>query len=283
MRTKIFNIIFLKGLILGSSIFLFLLLGLSSSAQKQFVLKSTFLSSPDTSWVFMPSVSKEFPLDKYPVVILLHGYGGNYKQWNSITDLQTLANKYECIVVCPDGLKDSWYFDSPILKDSKFETFFLKEYLPYLKENYSVDTTGIFISGLSMGGHGAMYLFLRNPDLFASAGSTSGVLDLHASSLKYSSLSDKLGEYNKDSTLFSKFSCTNYLKNIKFTTKPIIFDCGNKDHLYQSNKAFKELCDSLYINAFYFSFPGRHNRMYWRESIHWHFEFFNRIYLNGLE
>ncbi len=252
-------------------------------AQQNFVLESNFISAPDTSIVFLPNINSEFSQEKLPLVILLHGYGGNYKQWSNIVDLQSLSNKYNCIIVCPDGLKDSWYFDSPIQRDSKFESFFIKQYLPFLKKNFKVDTNAIFISGLSMGGHGALYLFLRHSELFASAGSTSGTLDLNYSSLKYSSLSDKLGEYNEHKDRFMNYSCINYLDKIKFTDKPIIFDCGNLDHLYQANKLFKQKCDSLRVNAFYFSFPGRHNRMYWRKSIEYHFIYFNRIYLNALE
>lgn len=263
------------------SIFLFLVIILSNRfiiAQDIFVVKTTYLANADTSYVFFPKKKQTFIEQKTPIVIMLHGYGGDYKQWNNITDLQSYANKYNIIIVCPDGGKDSWYLNSPKKRESQFESFFIKDYLPYLKENLSIDTNGIFITGLSMGGHGAMYLFLRHHELFASAGSTSGVLDLNASGLKYSSLSNCLGQYETNKEIFNNYSSINLLQNIKFTNKPIIFDCGNKDHLYAANNAFKEKCDSLYINTFYFSSPGRHNRMYWKESIAWHFEFFDKIY-----
>ncbi|MCK5847345.1 MAG: prolyl oligopeptidase family serine peptidase [Bacteroidales bacterium] len=260
---------------------LFLLFwNLTTNAQKTFVVETNYLPHADTSMVFYPKQNHTFIKQNTPIVIMLHGYGGDYKQWSKITDLQSYANKYNCIIVCPDGGKDSWYFDSPIQRNSKFESFFINDYLPYLKENLTIDTNGIFITGLSMGGHGAMYLFLRHHELFASAGSTSGVLDLNASGLKYSSLSNKIGEYETSKGLFDKYSSINLLENIKFSEKAIIFDCGNKDHLYQANKDFKDRCDSLYINAFYYSFPGRHNRKYWKESIAWHFEFFNKTYNN---
>jgi len=264
-------------------VIIFLSIGFKSTAQDIFIVQTDHLPNADTSIIYYPKQRQTFIEQKTPIVVMLHGYGGNYKQWSKITNLQSYANEYNCIIVCPDGGKQSWYFDSPIKQESKFESFFIEDYLPYLKENLSIDTNGIFITGLSMGGHGAMYLFLRHPELFASAGSTSGVLDLNASGLKYSSLSNYLGEYDTNKARFDNHSSINLLKNIKFTEKPIIFDCGNKDHLYQANKAFKEKCDSLYIKAFYFSFPGRHNRTYWKESIHWHFEFFNRIYLRRIE
>ncbi|RLD45441.1 MAG: esterase [Bacteroidetes bacterium] len=266
------------------SLVLFLIFWNSTSyAQKTFVVETQYLVKADTSYIFYPKQKQTLFEQNTAVIIMLHGYGGDYKQWSKITDLQSYANKYNCIIVCPDGGKDSWYFDSPRQRNSKFESFFIKDYLPYLKSNFSIDTNGIFITGLSMGGHGAMYLFLRHPKLFASAGSTSGVLDLNASGLKYSSLSNRLGEYNDNKAIFDLYSSINLLESIKFSDKPIIFDCGNKDHLYNSNKAFKDRCDSLYINATYFSFPGRHDRKYWKESIAWHFEFFNNVYLKELK
>jgi S-formylglutathione hydrolase FrmB len=254
---------------------------LSANAQKQFVLQSKYLASPDTSWIFLPA-NQEL-IGKLPVVIMLHGYGSNYKQWNQIINLQDYSNHYQCIIVCPDGQKDSWYFDSPVEQTSQYEHFFVEDFFPYLKQHYEVDTTAIFITGLSMGGHGALYLFMKHPELFASAGSSSGTLDLTASSQKDFSLSKKLGTYTQNTERFKSYSCLHLLPNIQSSTKPILFDCGNHDHLYQANQAFKTKCDALNVNAFYFSFPGEHNAEYWKESIQWHFEFFSRIYLNNLE
>ncbi len=46
---------------------------------------------------------------------MLHGHSGDYKQWSEIVDLKYYANKYNFLIVCPDGNFDSWYVDSPIL------------------------------------------------------------------------------------------------------------------------------------------------------------------------
>lgn len=251
--------------------------------QGLFVLKTQLLENPDTVAFYLPKGYSPMADKKYPVVFMLHGYGGDYKQMGRIINLQNMANNYDFIIICPDGQKDSWYFDSPTQRNSEFETFFTHDLVPYIKSEFKVDTSALFITGLSMGGHGAMYLFLRHSNLFAAAGSTSGVLDLNASSLKYSSLSNRLGMYNQNIARFNSYSAINMLDSIKFTESPIIFDCGNGDHLYQANKNFKDACDSLHVNAFYFSLPGRHNRAYWRESLPLHFRFFYQVYLLGLK
>jgi len=264
-------------------IFLFIAWSFSLKAQGLFVLKSQLLENPDTVAFYLPKGYSPMEKKNYPVVFLLHGYGGDYTQMGKIINLQNIADSYGFIIVCPDGQKDSWYFDSPTQKNSEFETFFFQDLLPYITHEFRIDTNALFITGLSMGGHGAMYLFLRHSNSFAAAGSTSGVLDLNASSLKYSSLSNRLGEYNQQQSRFDSYSAINLLDSIKFTEKPIIFDCGNRDHLYEANKDFKDACDSLHVNAFYFSFPGRHNRAYWRESLPLHFRFFYQVYLLGLK
>ncbi|RLD65801.1 MAG: esterase [Bacteroidetes bacterium] len=270
----------IRALLLSLSLILF---SFSIQAQGLFVIKTQLLENPDTVAFYLPKGYSPMAKKKYPVVFMLHGYGGNYKQMGTIINLQNMANSYGFIIVCPDGQLDSWYFDSPSQKNSEFETFFFHNLMPYVKNEFNIDTSAIFITGLSMGGHGAMYLYLRHSTWFAAAGSSSGVLDLNASSLKYSSLSTRLGEYKQQRSRFDSYSAINLLDSIKFTDKPLIFDCGNMDHLYQANKDFKEACDSLHINAFYFSFSGRHNRAYWRESLPMHFRFFYQVYLLGLK
>ncbi len=65
---------------------------------------------------------------KYPVVYLLHGYGGNYRNWiTRVPQIQTLADQHQLMIVCPDGAIGSWYFDSPIDSSYRYETFVSKE------------------------------------------------------------------------------------------------------------------------------------------------------------
>lgn len=44
--------------------------------------------------------------------------------------------------------------------------------------------TARLITGLSMGGHGAMYIAARHPELYAAAGSKSGVMNIHTKTWK---------------------------------------------------------------------------------------------------
>lgn len=249
----------------------FILLSFSVSAQDQLIYQSKNLPKSDTTWVFTPKNYKKTV--KAPVIFLLHGYSGNYKQWNNIMNAQKYADQYGFIIVCPDGLFSSWYLNSPAKPDLQFENFFFDELYPDIKKKYNVDDQNIFISGLSMGGHGALYLFIKKPELFSGAGSTSGGIRLSDGFGKYG-LGELLGNPPADSELWKKYSVYEQITQLKGNPKPIIFDCGSSDMFYASNNLLKQKCDSLKLNATYISQPGNHNKAYWAKSIQQQFEFF---------
>ncbi|RYG20430.1 MAG: esterase [Chitinophagaceae bacterium] len=258
-------------LVLACFLFLY---GCVALAQDQLVYKSKNLTKPDTTWVFKPQNYQQ--KEKLPVLFLLHGYSGNYKQWDKIMDAQKYANEYGMIIVCPDGLFSSWYINSPVKSDMQFESFFFDELFPDIKAKYKIDAANVFISGLSMGGHGALYLFIKHPELFKSAGSTSGGIQLSDGFGKYG-LGEILGNPPATSELWQKYSVTTLIDQLKGNKKPFIFDCGSDDFFYQSNNALKQKCDELKLNATYISQPGAHNRAYWAKSIKQQAEFFKAL------
>ena len=252
------------------------------SAKKQHVLTSKFISKADTVWVFTPANYAANPAKSYPLVYLLHGWSGSYHQWNDIMDCQKYADEYGFIIVCPDGLYDSWYINSPAIKESQYADFFFKDLFPFVTKNYRVDSKNVFITGLSMGGHGALYLFEQNPELFRSAGSISGVLDLTNSRNDYR-ISEYLGLKNdaSDEKVLKTYSVVGNSGKIAASGKEIIFSCGVDDPFYKVNNEFRAKCDESKIDATYISNPGAHNYPYWKYNIASHFDFFkNQIQSN---
>ncbi len=238
------------------------------------IVKSQYIASADTVLVFCPE--NHSPDSVFPVVYLLHGYGGNYSSFSNFLNLQWLANKYQFIIICPDGLKDSWYFDSPQRENSSWEQFYFNELYPLINRKYPVDSTNIFITGYSMGGHGAMYLFLRNTAKFRAAGASSGVMDLNQSRLKKTSIASHLGSWPDSAQKFLQYSSISYLENLKKAQKEIIFDCGTEDYLQKANQTFYEKCMELELPVYFIEMEGDHNAQYWKESFLWHFSFFAR-------
>lgn len=247
------------------------ILSASVYAQEQHVFQSKNLAKPDTVLVFKPK--KLTANDKPQMIFLLHGYNGNYKQWDSFINAQRYADMYNFVIVCPDGLIGSWYLNSPADKKSQYENFFFDELYPEMVSKYNADERKIFITGLSMGGHGAMHLFIKRPELFASAGSTSGGVSLRDFSKKYG-LSTLLGSKSQDDKVWDEFSVVTNIRKLQGNPKPFIFDCGSDDFFYKYNNELKQICDELKLNATYISQPGAHNKGYWRKSIKQQFDFF---------
>lgn len=259
------------------------IMSLSANAQEKWVLRSERLAKPDTILAFKPAAYS--PIKKWPLVYLLHGYSENYKQWSQTTDLQKLADQYSMIIVTPDGFT-SYYINSPINKASRYEEFFFKELVPKVHRSFRIDEQNIFISGLSMGGYGALRYFILHPGYFNTAGATSGAFEIDYPGFRKVSrqfwqdermtddLTANLGDPATND--WSKYRLSTLLQQNPGFNKPFIVDCGTEDILFSNYQQLKRLADSLKIPAIFISQPGDHNTAYWRRSIEYHFVYFRQ-------
>ena len=219
--------------------------------------------------VVLPKSYAKSPDRRYPVVYLLHGFSGNYTTWAIKTkpDLNKIASKRNVIFVCPDG-GNSWYIDSPVIPDSKYETFTASELVEFVDKNYRTVASkrGRAIAGLSMGGHGALFLCFRHQDTFGACGSMSGTLDLRMN------VNDGkiavLGEYSKNRGAWDEHSVANNLHLLCRKNMPaVIIDCGTEDHLFpESEKVHREML-GMRLPHEYITRPGAHKRPYWNDAI----------------
>ena len=69
-------------------------------------------------------------------------------------------------IICPDGFYKSWYLNNANPALMQWRTFFWEECWPEMDRRYGLKADKTFIDGLSMGGHGAMNLFLDHPERF---------------------------------------------------------------------------------------------------------------------
>lgn len=216
---------------------------------------------------------------KYPLLFMLHGHGADYKQWSEIIDLHKYANKYNFIIVCPDGDYDSWYIDSPVDTSIKFETYFFNKLVPEIFNDYNIDKQNIFITGLSMGGHGAINLFLNHSEFFKSAGSTSGILDILPFPNNWG-IKNVLGDQETHRDNWIKHSAIYNLDKLKNSDKKFIVDCGIEDFAHDVNRSFRDSCEVKGIKINYIQTSGDHSYDYWSKSIVKHFEFFEELVKN---
>ncbi|OYX09133.1 MAG: esterase, partial [Algoriphagus sp. 32-45-6] len=120
----------------------------------------------------------------YPVIYLLHGGSGAFSDWHQkVTEpglVNRLADQYNLIIVTPGVGPASYYYDSPMMDSVRYETYMISELIPFVDKNYRTlaQKESRAITGLSMGGHGAMMLSAKHPELFVAAGTMSGVMNI---------------------------------------------------------------------------------------------------------
>lgn len=220
---------------------------------------------------------------KFNVVYLLHGYGGNYASWiKSVPMLTAEADRYNIIIVCPDGGIGSWYWDSPVEPAYQYETYVAKELVEWVDKQYStVDApAGRAITGLSMGGHGALYLAIKHPDVFGAAGSMSGGVDIRPFPLNWD-MAKRLGTYSTHAANWESHTVMNLLNRIEPNKLSLIIDCGTGDFFFAVNEQLhKEL---LYRNIKhdYITRPGVHNWEYWSSAVRYQLLFMQQFFDSG--
>lgn len=222
---------------------------------------------------------------RFPVLYLLHGAFGSYANWIiKVPHIKELADQYGMIVVCPDGGYTSWYFDSPIDSSFQYETFVSNELITYIDANYKsiADRKARAISGLSMGGHGALFLSFRHADIFGACGSTSGALHVSVITVGYG-VEKRLGDTEINKKYWNDWSVLNTIEQYPKDSLAILIDCGTEDRVMSMNRAVHEKMVKLKIPHDYIERPGEHNFIYWNKSIDYHFVFFNQFFKKNLK
>jgi S-formylglutathione hydrolase FrmB len=224
-------------------------------------------------------VVKPDSVARFPVVYLLHGYDGNERQWLSVKpDLPQIAEEKGIIFVLPDG-KNSWYLDSPLDSLSMYETFISVELISYIDKHYSTvaDRQHRAITGLSMGGHGALFNAFRHKDVFGAVGSMSGAVDIRQRGKNFG-LVTLLGSIETHRENWEQCSVLNRIADINSGELSIYIDCGREDFCFPLNEALHEALVKNGIDHEYTVRPGTHSYAYWRNSIDYHILFFHKYF-----
>jgi S-formylglutathione hydrolase FrmB len=196
--------------------------------------------------------------------------------------VKNLADQYNLIFVLPEGEVFSFYLDSPINKESQFESFIAKEVVEKIDSAYRTvrNSKGRVIAGLSMGGHGAIYLATRHPDLFCAAGSMSGALELSLSktSNNFRDLFVKiLGPEGSVPDLYAANSVVNMIDKIKINGLKLVIDCGVDDFLIDANREMHKRLVNAKAPHDYTERPGGHTWDYWQNSLPYQVLFFYNV------
>ena len=217
---------------------------------------------------------------KFPVVYLLHGYSGNYATWvKSFKEVSQQVDRYGFIAIGVDGNYSSWYFNSPIDPTFKYETYIIDELVPFIDKKYKTIASreGRAISGLSMGGHGSLYLSLKHQDVFGAAGSMSGGVDIRPFSEKWN-IKKRLGAINDFPDNWEKNTVVNLIELNQNNNLKLIIDCGVDDFFIDVNRELHQKMLALKIDHDYIERPGKHNIDYWENSLKFQLLFFYNFF-----
>lgn len=216
------------------------------------------------------------PGRKYPVVYLLHGAWGNYREWTQNTSTSEILRDKPLIVITPDGGQFGWYLDSPLEPSSKYESFITRDLVADVDTRFqtSATRTARGICGLSMGGHGALSLAAKHPQLFGSASSMSGILHLENHPGKWE-LDKRLGPVSAAAEEWSRHSVYHLVDQFTSAGIALLFDCGTSDSTgaVTDNRQAHERLSNRGIQHTYHEFPGSHDWKYWGGHLPEHIDF----------
>jgi enterochelin esterase-like enzyme len=197
---------------------------------------------------------------KYPVLYLLHGIGGDEKEWLNgghpevILDNLIADGKIEpMIVVLPNGraMKDDRaignIFDSARVKAfATFEKDLLNDLIPFIEKKYPViaDREHRAIAGLSMGGGQSLNFGLGNLDKFAWIGGFSSAPNTKTPQ-------ELLPDINA----------------AKEKIKLLFISCGASDGLISFSKRTHDYLNKNDVPHIYFIEPGVHDFKVWKNGL----------------
>lgn len=166
-----------------------LLMSVASSAQSRIdcsALNSRILKRVVHYCVYLPSgydaAATKIPAQRYPVLYFLHGLGDNERTlfnsggWTLLDDLRKQHKMRDFLIVAPEGWR-SFYINSAD-GSVRYSDFFLQEFIPHIESKYSIRAgrAARAISGISMGGYGALRLAFAHPELFSAVSAQSAAL-----------------------------------------------------------------------------------------------------------
>lgn len=248
-------------------------------------ISSKVLNKEVSLTVLLPS---DYHIDRsdYPVVYLLHGYGGDHGSWINRCEINTLIDSLEqfglleeCIYILP-GAGNSYYinnYDSSI----NYSDFFIKELLPFVDSVYRTIPlkSARALLGLSMGGYGSIILAVKYPDSFGivvalSAAVRDEEIFKALPQKSYEKLyapvygaglagEDRINDQWKKN---SPYYLIDSLNAKQYRTIKWYIDCGLNDSLLPASEAFHNLLKSYNIPHEYHVRPGGHNWSYWYSS-----------------
>jgi S-formylglutathione hydrolase FrmB len=248
-------------------------------------LNSQILKHPVHYCVYLPASydtgDTKHPAQTYPVLYFLHGLGDNERTlfnsggWTLLDDLRQKHQIREFLIVAPEGGR-TFYINSAD-GTTRYNDFFLQEFIPLIETKYRIHRgrSGRAVSGISMGGYGALRFAFSHPEMFSAVSAQSAALitdspqELDTAARSSAPLGKVLA------TVFgSPIEVQHWKNNSPFVLAnrnqaalrrlAIYFNCGKEDN-YGFEKGAAALHEQLQksgVKHEYHSYPGDHSLSY---------------------
>jgi S-formylglutathione hydrolase FrmB len=277
-----------------------LLLAVSASAQSRIdcnSLKSRILDDTVRYCVLLPPGYDSAPPKHYPVLYFLHGLGEDEQTlfktggWNLIEDLREQHKIGDFLIVTPEG-RTTFYVNSADGK-VRFSDFFLQEFIPYIEGKYRIrrERKARAITGISMGGYGALRFAFAYPKMFSAVSAQSAALmtqspqELNAAMRSGSSLGKLMGP-----VFGNPVDVRNWNENDPFSlakknktalgSLAIYFNCGRDDEydFEVGATALDKQLQEEHIKHEFHLYPGNHSASYFGAHIGEVMEFHSKMF-----
>jgi S-formylglutathione hydrolase FrmB len=237
---------------------------------------------------------------RFPILYFLHGLGDNEQTLfktgglNVIDDFREQHKVGDFLIVTPEA-KASFYINSANGK-VRYSDFFLQEFIPHIESKYRVqrDRNHRAITGISMGGYGALRFAFAHPELFIAVSAQSAALmtessaELNAGLHSGTPMARMLGSVFGDPIDVPHWRANDPLLLAKQNQSgirrlAIYFNCGDQDDYKFETGAAKlhEELQSENIKHEYHLYPGDHSAEYFLSHLAEVFEFHTQAFKNA--
>ncbi len=203
---------------------------------------------------------------KYPVLYMIHGYGGSEDSWlpelglDKSADQMLNDNKINPLIIVSPQIDNSYGFNS---LSGNYSDYIVKDLIQYVDSHFGTDATreGRYIGGLSMGGWAAFFNGFQHPELYSKVGGHSPALFMddwsNAAGLKDWLYPTEELRKQRDPLFLVE---TQDLKGFS-----VYLDSGDEDgfKFYQGAEALYQQLQSKNVKSEYHLFPGGHDNDYW--------------------
>lgn len=241
-------------------------------------VKTPHLKGRGDICVFVPPLKN---LKNVPIVTLLHGVYGSAWIWTHKAGVHLTALKMmqegiiePMVLAMPsDGL---WGDGSAYLPHNNFnfECWITEDVIDAITENIEMTSKSspLFISGLSMGGYGALRLGVKHHEKYKAISGHSSITEINQMHLFVEENEQLYEQQSNDENSVIKM----ILKH-KDTLPHIRFDCGKADLLIEHNRTLHQKLIEANIAHSYHEFYGAHEWEYWQEHIKETLIYFNQF------